>query len=489
MTPLLLRKLSIRVRLTLWYSLVFGMALLALGCASLWMVHRAVSELESKELQERVRSVQRFLDARPAGENPAQLREAIKAAYDVSHGDKWLQVIDQHGLWLYRSPHVAAVYPALVLPQNAGRQETYFTYEVDSIHVRALIQPIEVRGIRYTVQTGLTMNKSLAILSDFRAHLLFLVCLSFLVSSLAGYFMSGKALAPIAAITAEAQRINDKNLNSRLPHLDRQDELADLSNTLNQMLGRIEAGYQSVRSFTANAAHELRSPVALQRAAVEVALAFPREPGYYRDTCQRVLDASLEMSRRIDQLLALARADAGVAVLKCEPVNLPDLLEEAAEEWAERFAESGIRFACQANESELWIAGDFVALKGLLHGLLENAWRYTPQGESVVLALTVRDGAAEVSVADTGIGIAPEDQKRIFERFCRFASPLHGEFSGSGLGLALAQWVAGRHHTAITVASALGQGTRFSIVFPHSPGGRTPGGELPSSLASGLAKS
>ena len=113
-----------------------------------------------------------------------------------------------------------------------------------------------MRGTRYTVQTGLSLTKTLGVLSDFRAHLFLLITVGLVVSSLSGYFMSRKALTPIAAIATEAQRINDKNLNSRLPALATHDELAALSNTLNQMLGRIESGYQSVRSFTANAAHE-----------------------------------------------------------------------------------------------------------------------------------------------------------------------------------------------------------------------------------------
>ena len=463
--------LPLRVRLTLWYSLVFAAALFCLGFASLWMVHRAIDDLENNELQQRVRSVRRFVEARPANEAPAQLRDAITAAYDVSHGNKWLQIIDEHGNWLYRSSHVAAVYPSLILPRQAPPAGAYFTYTAESIHVRALIEPISVHGVRYTVQTGLTLSKTLAILSSFSIQLSLLTVLGLLLSSLAGYFMSRKALAPIAAIAGEAQRINDKNLNSRLPDLHTRDELAALANTLNQMLGRIEAGYQSVRSFTANAAHELRSPVALLRAETEVALAFPRDAAYYRDTCERVLLNSVQMTRLIDQLLALARADAGVEVLHFGPVNLPDLIDEVAQEWRQRFAEAQIHFDCNRDTPERWIEADYAALMRLLNILLENAWRYTPSGQSVTLTLCQQiQGtgplSAEISVTDTGIGISPQDQSRIFHRFCRIARPLHGEFSGSGLGLVLAQWIAERHGSAIQLQSSPGEGSRFSLLLP-----------------------
>jgi heavy metal sensor kinase len=464
--------LPLRVRLTLWYSLVFATTLLTIGFASLWMVHRAVDELEKNELQQRVRSVRRFLEARPKNESAEQLHDAITAAYDVSHGNKWMQAIDEHGDWLYRSPHVAAVYPDLVLPQQAPKEGEYFGYVAEAVHVSALIEPITVNGKSYTVQTGLSLTKTLAVLSDFRIHILFLTVVGLVVSSLAGYFMSRKALTPIAAIAAEAQQINDKNLNKRMPELATRDELASLSNTLNQMLGRIEAGYRSVRSFTANAAHELRSPVALLRAEAEVALAFPRDAAYYRTTCEHLLESSERMTRLIDQLLALARADAGVEVLRFEPLNLAEVVEEAAAEWAERFSDSAIRFELELDTPEFWIEGDYLALKRLLGILLENAWRYTPGGQSVTLALRVPAGegasAAELSVTDTGIGIQAHDRERIFERFYRAGRPFHGEFAGTGLGLTMGAWIADRHKTKIEVESVAGRGSCFSVLFTGS---------------------
>jgi hypothetical protein len=126
------------------------------------MVHHAIDDLENNELQQRVRSVRRFVETRPTNESPDQLRNAITAAYDVSHGYKWEQIIDEHGNWLYRSPHVAVAYPQLVLPQRAPQTGVYFTYTAESIHVRALIEPITVHGTRYTVQTGLTLSSALS---------------------------------------------------------------------------------------------------------------------------------------------------------------------------------------------------------------------------------------------------------------------------------------------------------------------------------------
>ena len=203
------------------------------------------------------------------------------------------------------------------------------------------------------------------------------------------------------------------------------------------------------------------------RAETEVALAFPRDAGYYQDTCERIHRNSLQMTRLIDQLLALARADSGAEGLKFEPVKIPDLMEETADEWIDRFAEANIQFRCEIGAPEFWINADYLALKRLLNILLENAWRYTPSGKSVTLALWEQHGAvpstARIGVTDTGIGIAPADQKRIFERFLSVARPLHGEFSASGLGLVLAAWIAERHGSKIEVESSPQTGSRFSL--------------------------
>ena len=176
----------------------------------------------------------------------------------------------------------------------------------------------------------------------------------------------------------------------------------------------------------------LRSPVALVRAETEVALAFPRDAAYYRDTCERILKHSTQMTHLIDQLLALARADAGVDIFQFAPVNLPDLLNETADEFVDRFAEEKIAFDRNIPTAEFWANADFIALKRLLNILIENAWRYTPSGQSVTLHLAVASGVAQITVEDTGIGISEKDREKIFHRFQRIAPPLHGEFSGSG---------------------------------------------------------
>ena len=463
-----MRSLPIRVRLTLWYSLAIAATLFIIGLVSLWIVHRAINNLEKNELQERVRGVRRFIESRPAGETLAELHEAITAAYNASHGNKWLQVIDEQGNWIYRSPHVAAVYPELVLPRQAPQQGYYFTYTAESFSVRALIAPIAVHGVHYTVQTGLTLNKTLAILSNLRIHLFLLITVGLLVSSIAGHFMSRKALRPVAALAAEARRINDRHLDIRLPVASARDEISDLSQTLNQMLERIDKAFASVRTFTGNASHELRTPISLLRTEIEVALIRPREATEYRAVLERLHGETVRMTSLVENLLSLARADGGAETIARAPIRVADLFQQVAASWKSAMEAALLDFHVETPASGLALLGDRQLIARLLSILLENASKYTPAGGSVKLHSAISGTRIVISVEDTGVGIAPEHRERIFERFYRIAPAGEPAPAGFGLGLSLAKWIAGRHGTELAVESEPGGGSRFSFRLERS---------------------
>ncbi|MFZ1086987.1 MAG: ATP-binding protein [Terracidiphilus sp.] len=458
-----MRALPIRVRLTLWYSLAIAVTLFSIGCAALWMVHRAIDDLENEELQQRVRSVRRFIESRPPGESTAELRAAITAAYNVSHGNKWLQVIDEQGNWIYRSPHVAAAYPTLALPQQAPRNGRYFTYSAESISVRALVDIIEVRGVRYTVQTGLTLTKTMAVLSNFSIQLFILIIIGLVASSLAGYFMSRRALNPIAAIAAEARLINDRNLDIRLPVPSAQDEISDLSRTLNLMLERIDKAFASVRAFTGNASHELRTPISLLRTEIEVALMRPREADEYRAVLRRLQQETVRMTNLAENLLTLARADGKAEKVTLKPIFAETLIHQLAGAWKSAMDCALIDFRVECESGNLALLGDKDLLPRLLSTLLENAAKFTPPGGAVTLRAAAAGNRVILSVADTGIGIAPEHHAKIFDRFYRVGTAGVALSAGSGLGLALGSWIAERHGTQLCVESKPGHGSCFSF--------------------------
>lgn len=458
--------LPIRIRLALWFFSSFALATLILALVSVWMVHSTILKIENYELHERVRGVEKFMLSRPADESLASLQSAM-SVFDVTHGGKWLQVIDQNGHWIHRSARIEALFPKLDTPQSVGNEERFFKFGADSMQVRAIIAAIHVHGRSYTVQTGVTMDRKLRALEDYRLHLVLLVPVILLGAGFVGYFASSKALSPVAAITGEARRISSQNLGARLPVVKTRDELSDMAETLNQMLDRIDAGYRTVKEFTANAAHELRTPLTLLRAEAEMALTFELSASETRCTLEHIEAETIRMSRLVDALLFLACSDAGIQSLRFEPLNLNEAARSAAARWIPQLRNFTVELSLVASEHSAIISADQSSIERLFNILLENAWKYSPNGGWIELSTAANAGSVELSVSDSGIGIPLEQQGKIFERFYRVNPGNDGsaQAQGSGLGLALARQIAETHGAQIEVHSEPGRGSSFSIRF------------------------
>ena len=313
-----MRGLPIRLRLTLWYCAMFATAAVLLSVSSWWMLRRSLMATEYHELQERAEDVQLVLKQLGPDVNPDVLQQRFAEIYQVKDDGKYLQVLDQNGDWLYRSKRMIDQGLRPARPDDLPPQGTMIEFHQGTRYVRALTYAIHANGRAYSVQTGMALNKSMVLLSAFGGQLLLLTPAVLVLAAVGGHFMSRKALAPVAAIATEARRINDRNLDVRLPITATKDEISHLSETLNQMLARVESGVRSMRDFTANAAHELRTPLALIRTEVEVALSKPRAAAEYREACEQVQMETVRMTGLIDSLLILARADAGMEALRFE---------------------------------------------------------------------------------------------------------------------------------------------------------------------------
>ena len=454
--------LPIRVRLTLWYFAMFASAAVLLCLASLWMLQRSVDATDYHDLQERADDVQRVLSHEDPGRSLQQLGSDFAAIYNFKDDGKYLQVRDEQGNWIYRSKRLLLENPALPAPDRLPSQGAITEFRQGAHYVRLLAYPIAVLGKRYSVQTGIALNKSMALLTIFRTNLLFLTPIVILLAALGGHFMSRKALRPVAALAAKARRINDRNLGIRLPVPNANDEISDLSRTLNQMLERIDKAFASIRTFTGNASHELRTPISLLRTEIEVALYRPRDSEEYRAILGRLLEETERMTGLVDNLLSLARADGGAETIVLAPIQLDVLFGQTARAWKSAMNRAMLDFHVETSGGNLVLLGDSQGITRLLSILLENATKYTPPGGSVTLRATVSGRRAVLSVQDTGIGIDPVHKDRIFDRFYRI--PTDGPVPpGSGLGLSLAKWIAERHGTQLSVESVPGRGSSFSF--------------------------
>ena len=358
--------------------------------------------------------------------------------------------------------------PNLPAPDGLKKGGLISEFHQGTRYVRVLAYPIEVRGKRYSVQTGIALNKSMVLLANFRTNLLLLTPIVILLAAVGGHFMSRKALRPVAALAAEARCINDRNLDIRLPVPRAKDEISDLSHTLNQMLERIDKAFASVRTFTGNASHELRTPISLLRTEIEVALYRPRDAEEYKAVLGRLYEETVRMTSLVENLLSLARSDGGAETILLAPIRVKDLFRRMDEIWKSSMNHVMLDFRVEYSEENIVVLGDKHLIPRLLSIMLENASKYTPPGGAVKLCAAVAGTRAELSVEDTGIGIAPEHRQLIFERFYRVQQAGEPIPAGSGLGLALGKWIAERHGTELCVESTPGCGTRFSFGLERS---------------------
>ncbi len=461
-----MKAFSIRLRLTLWYCAMFAAAAVLLSTSSWLMLRHILKATEYNELQERTEDVQLVLKRFDPGASHDTLREFLDGIYKFKDDGKYLQIADANGQWVYRSPRMVEWNMPLLLarqlPSNGILEEVHH----GARDVRMLSYPINVNGRSYSVQTGLSLSKSKVLLATFGTQLLLLTPAVLILAAIGGHVMSRKALAPVAAIATMARSINDRNLDVRLPISPTNDEVSHLSGTLNQMLERIESGVRSIREFTANAAHELRTPLSLIRTEVEVALSFPRKADEYRQSCEQVQLEAARMTGLIENLLLLARVDAGTEEIRFTPLDSAHLVRQIGAKWKNSMDLAFLEFNVITPSEPVWISGDLNSIQRLLTILLDNAMRYTPSGGSVELRVLQQPGIATFSVRDTGIGISPEHLPRIFDRFYRVERTRDGKSGGSGLGLALAKWIAERHATTLIVESEPDRGTCFRFEMP-----------------------
>jgi two-component system, OmpR family, heavy metal sensor histidine kinase CusS len=458
-----MRALPIRIRLSLWYFAMFASAAFLLSMMSWWMLRRSVDATEYHEMQERADDVRVLLNQQESNIGLNALQEIFAETYQSKDDGKWLQVRGQGGNWIYRSPRMVEENPPLPPPDRIPMQGILTDFHQGTRFVRVLACPVTAQGRHYSVQTGVALNKSLALLDRFRAGLLLLTPAIILLAGLGGHFMSRRLLQPVSVLASEARRINDRNLDVRLPVSPANDEISDLSRTLNQMLERIDNAFASVRAFTGNASHELRTPIALLRTEIEVALYRPREAEGYRATLRRLLEETVRMTNLVEQLLSLARADGGAEAMSLTSLNLSELFQRIEQSWTPIAERAMLDFRAKLSNQSLFILGDPAGIERLLTILLENAIQYTPPGGAVILSALSAGSSVVLSVRDTGIGISNEDKPRIFDRFYRASQTSNSVQRGSGLGLALARWIAECHGAQLTVESEPGKGSCFSL--------------------------
>lgn len=458
-------RLSLRTTLTLWYSAILLTILVAMGAVSYsWLSWSLHQDLDASLLTV-AQVIKDTGSSDVSGESDSLLRQLLGPELY----DKFFRLLDPEGH--PHGPRAGGKQDVLPLsPQARARaargQSTFETVELPGPEwVRLLTMPVVREGhVTGMIQVGMALRRTLAVRDRYFDTLMVLIPLGVGLAALGGAMIARIALRPVDEMASTARRITAEDLSRRVEGRGSGDELDRLADTLNGMLARLEDAFGQTRRFAADAAHELRTPLTALRGGIEVALRMERTPEEYR----RVLASSLEEVQRLirlaEDLLLLSRSLAGPDGAR-GPVDLEPLVLEVFELGARLGQAAGVAVRVDAT-APLTARGDGGALRRALLNLVENAVKYTPRGGKVEIALAGAAGVAEITVADTGIGIEPAEIERIFEPFHRLEAARAHDTGGAGLGLAIARSIVIAHGGTITVESTPGAGSRFTVRLP-----------------------
>jgi heavy metal sensor kinase len=454
--------LSIRTRLTLSYAAILLVILLILGIVVDAGVQAAIHAGVDYDLQIRRQGLESFLRDRVRRFPRERLNHQFSEHSALRPGGDTFQVSDQSG-WIYQSENIRSLHLPM---EHGGSPAGPVTRVLANIPVRVLAAVVQVNGRLYYVQLATTLSVPYLAMDRFRRLMLALIPVMLLAASAGGFWQSRRALAPVDRIIEEARSITLQNISRRLPVPPTKDELQRLAHTLNDMMERLELAFQRIVQFTADASHELRAPIALIRGTAEVALLEPRDVKSYRAALSDILTEAERTTRLIENLLALARADAGSSQPALVAIDLTEQLRTVCRQGALLAGTKRIRFSERIPQAGAPALGDADTVRRLFFTLIDNAVKYTPPGGLVEVELAVGPSQTEVTVRDSGIGMADEDLDRIFERFYRADKARQRDSGGVGLGLSIARWIADAHSAEIQVESKLNSGSTFRVLFP-----------------------
>lgn len=465
--------LSIATRLTLWAAgLVFGVC--ALLCVGLYLglsysLLRQVDTFLRGEVREFLTTIREHPD------DPAALQSAIRHELGSrTRHDLAFRLFDAHGRLRVTSEindHLAPLWhPPRRWPggeagyvfQTLTPPHEVYSYRTCSLRFR---MPDGQVGI---AQASYRLDEMAASLARFRQICVVALAIALGLSLATGRLIAERNLRPLRSLIRAARALRPDQLDAGVPRTHSGDELDQLAATINDMLARIARHVRQLRQFTADAAHELRTPIAALRGNAEVALTRRAAPHELRTVLAESIDVYDHLSRIADDLLLLARADAGELRLQQVPVRVDEVVADVLDLYGPLAQERGIELA-GPQTSGLTIHGDPARLRQLVGNLIDNAVKYTPTGGRVCVSLRSQAGQVELEVADTGPGIPPEDLDRVFDRFYRAdRARTNGRRRGAGLGLSICRTITEAHGGRIALTSARGQGTRVTVRLPSN---------------------
>lgn len=466
------RRLPIGVRLTLWYVAIFATAQIVFG-GLMWVTLRHhLYEMVDENLENQAEDLRNFLLSQKKDATLEKLRDEAAEEYGGEHAGQYLELSDEQGNLIFQSQGMeAGGWPKDLPAANANGVRV--NHKVANKSLRFWVGSIGAQGHVYQARIGTPIGEVKKTLAAFQKYLWMIAPLVLLVAAGVGYWLSHRALEPVDRLTRAARLIGGGSLSTRLDVGKTGDELQRLAETLNEMLERIELSFRRISEFTADASHELRTPVSLIRTEAEVALRRSRDPEDYRVALEHILAETERTTRLLEQMLALARTDSGREFLEIRDVDLKAVAEQAVEAWEGVARSKEMTLRSELPLAAVRVRGDESALRRVIDILLDNAVKYSKENATISLSLRGNAGNAVLAVQDDGIGIPAAEQSKIFDRFYRVDKARSRSQGGAGLGLAIAAWIVAQHRGTISVESVLGKGSRFEVKLPDVPVARS----------------
>jgi len=455
-------------KLTLWYILTFFVSvLLIFGFLYLRLKHQLTKEIDQFLLDE-TKEMEKVLSRKPAEiDFLMRFEDEVMAR---KYYPFFFQVLDMEGKPLYVSKQFGELGYVVndgVLANAKDGKETRerFLSAKRRTPYRIISTPVYQNGkLTEIIQLGTHLRFARKNLIHFRNNIGIALVIVLVLGALGGWVLAKRSLSPIGYIASKASQITSENLGERLNQRGTADEIDNLIQTINGMIARLENSFKRIAEFTADASHELKTPICALRGEAEVLLSKNRPLEEYQEGLAHFIERFDQLNRMINDLILLSKFDSSQVELRMASLRLDLLVHDIGNLFRTLAEQKGIDLQMDRIQ-EVTILGDKVRLQQLFTNLLGNAIKYTPGG-SIRITVEKDEKSAIVHVRDTGIGISREEQEKIFERFYRVDKSRSKENGGVGLGLSIAEWVAKAHQGRIEVRSELNRGSTFTVYLP-----------------------
>lgn len=455
---------TIRTKLTFWYTSIFGGTLILFSLLTYFAFSYANNKRIDVGLKEEADGIAHY--AQISKDSIEEYVICISNEREEWASGKYVAILNHTGNLRFRSGSLADDCLTLSIGQikEILSGKTYFkTVKTSMGHLLRIIT-MPIMDSQQLIQIGIIVNKDNAS-KIFLLALMTLGCLAIIGSWFGGRFMAKKALKPIDCMIKGLQKIGTEQLEKRLTIYSAKDEINELSSVINEMLSRLENSFNQIRQFTTDASHELRTPIAIMKAGIEVALSKERDICGYQQVLANTLEDLRRLSKIVENLFVLAKADAGRYEIHMRRLNLCPVVMDVSEQ-LKLIAEQKNIFVSMEKMEDVFIEGDELLIRMLLLNLVDNAVKYTPQNGTIKLSFGKDNGHVKIIIEDTGIGISAEDTPYIFDRFYRANKVRTANYNGGGLGLNICQWIAKSHRGTIIVISELYKGSIFTVTLP-----------------------